>query len=93
MAEKKERPRKIVATQNTGPRLEDLRERFTRLAVERGVELVLLNPKDLPLRPVKPRQHQDLVAFGNSLQSVGQPAVEYQPRLWRSLDSLLGRVR
>jgi L-sorbose 1-phosphate reductase len=40
-------PRKIVATQNTGPRLEDLRERFTRLAAERGIELVLLNPKDL----------------------------------------------
>jgi threonine dehydrogenase-like Zn-dependent dehydrogenase len=42
-----ERPRKIVATQNTGPRLEDLRERFTRLAAERGVELALLNPKEL----------------------------------------------
>lgn len=41
------RPRKIVATQNTGPRLEDLRERFTHLAAERGVELVLLNPKEI----------------------------------------------
>jgi threonine dehydrogenase-like Zn-dependent dehydrogenase len=41
------RPRKIVATQNTGPRLEDLRERFTRLAAERGVELVLLNPREM----------------------------------------------
>jgi threonine dehydrogenase-like Zn-dependent dehydrogenase len=40
------RPRKIVATQNTGPRLDDLRERFTQLAVERGVELVLVNPKE-----------------------------------------------
>jgi hypothetical protein len=40
-------PRKIVATQNTGPRLEDLRERFTGLAAQRGVELTLLNPKEL----------------------------------------------
>src|SRR4029079_13145663 len=41
------RPRKIVATQNTGPRLEDLRTRCSGLAGERGTELVLLIPKEL----------------------------------------------
>jgi L-sorbose 1-phosphate reductase len=40
-------PRQIVATQNTGPRLEDLRQRFEPLARSRGVELTLLDPKAL----------------------------------------------
>jgi threonine dehydrogenase-like Zn-dependent dehydrogenase len=40
-------PRKIVATQNTGPRFEDLRERFAALAQQRGIELVLLNPREM----------------------------------------------
>lgn len=40
-------PRHIVATQNTGPRLEDLRQRFEPLARARGVELTLLDPKAL----------------------------------------------
>jgi threonine dehydrogenase-like Zn-dependent dehydrogenase len=38
-------PRTIVATQNTGPRLEDLRQRFEPLARSRGVDLMLLDPK------------------------------------------------
>ncbi len=40
-------PRHIVATQNTGPRLDDLRHRFEPLARARGVELTLLDPKVL----------------------------------------------
>src|SRR5207249_606212 len=40
-------PRQIVATQNTGPRLEDLRQRFEPLARSRGVNLTLLDPKAL----------------------------------------------
>src|SRR5205823_2736537 len=42
-----EPPREIVVTQNTGPRLDDLRERFEPLARSRGVSLVLLDPKAL----------------------------------------------
>lgn len=40
-------PRKIVATQNTGPRLEDLRQRFAHIARRRGIEFVLVNPKEM----------------------------------------------
>jgi threonine dehydrogenase-like Zn-dependent dehydrogenase len=40
-------PRKIVATQNTGPRHRDLLERFAEPARKRGVELTVLNPKEM----------------------------------------------
>jgi threonine dehydrogenase-like Zn-dependent dehydrogenase len=40
-------PREIVVTQNAGPRLVDLRERFEGLARSRGVSLTLLDPKSL----------------------------------------------
>lgn len=40
-------PAKILISQNGGPRLEDLRMRFSGLAKERGVELVLLDPREL----------------------------------------------
>jgi D-arabinose 1-dehydrogenase-like Zn-dependent alcohol dehydrogenase len=46
-------PRQIVATQNTGPRLEDLRQRFEPLARSRGVELTLLDPKALGPREME----------------------------------------
>lgn len=36
-------PAKIVVSQRGGPRLEDIRQRFTGLAAERGVEFVLLD--------------------------------------------------
>jgi threonine dehydrogenase-like Zn-dependent dehydrogenase len=40
-------PRRVVATQNGGPRLEDLRQRFEPLARSRGIQLSLLDPKAL----------------------------------------------
>jgi threonine dehydrogenase-like Zn-dependent dehydrogenase len=40
-------PAKIIVSQNGGPRLEDLRERFSGLAQERGVEFVLLDSRAL----------------------------------------------
>lgn len=40
-------PREIVVTQNTGPRLEDLRLRFEPLARQLGVELTLLDPRSM----------------------------------------------
>jgi threonine dehydrogenase-like Zn-dependent dehydrogenase len=40
-------PRKLIVTQNGGPRLEDLRERFSDPAAARGVELVLLDARAL----------------------------------------------
>ncbi|HEU4754621.1 MAG TPA: alcohol dehydrogenase catalytic domain-containing protein [Armatimonadota bacterium] len=40
-------PAKILVSQNGGPRLEDLRERFSGLAAERDVEFLLLDAKAL----------------------------------------------
>lgn len=40
-------PAKIIVSQNGGPRLEDLRQRFSALAQERGVEFVLLDSREL----------------------------------------------
>jgi L-sorbose 1-phosphate reductase len=40
-------PRRVVATQNSGPRLEDLRQRFESLARSRGISFTLLDPKTL----------------------------------------------
>jgi threonine dehydrogenase-like Zn-dependent dehydrogenase len=40
-------PAEVIATQNSGPRLEDLRRRFEPLARRRGVRLTLLDPKEL----------------------------------------------
>jgi threonine dehydrogenase-like Zn-dependent dehydrogenase len=40
-------PARIIVSQNGGPRLEDLRRRFTALAESRGVEFVLLDAKEL----------------------------------------------
>jgi len=40
-------PGTIFLSQNGGPRLEDLERRFSRLAAERGVKLVLLDPRVL----------------------------------------------
>lgn len=38
---------RTVATQNTGPRLEDLRRRFAAAAERRGAPLTLVNPKEM----------------------------------------------
>ncbi|MGV3724740.1 MAG: alcohol dehydrogenase catalytic domain-containing protein [Actinomycetota bacterium] len=40
-------PARIIVSQNGGPRLEDLRRRFSGLAESRGVEFVLLDAKEL----------------------------------------------
>jgi threonine dehydrogenase-like Zn-dependent dehydrogenase len=40
-------PAKIIVSQNGGPRLEDLRRRFSGLAESRSVEFVLLDAKEL----------------------------------------------
>lgn len=40
-------PARIIVSQNGGPRLEDLRRRFTGLAESRGVEFILLDAKEL----------------------------------------------
>jgi len=40
-------PARIIVSQNGGPRLEDLRRRFSALAESRGVEFVLLDAKEL----------------------------------------------
>ncbi len=40
-------PGRILITQNGGPRMEELRRRFGPLARERGVDLVLLDPREL----------------------------------------------
>jgi D-arabinose 1-dehydrogenase-like Zn-dependent alcohol dehydrogenase len=42
-----EPPREIVVTQNTGPRLDDLRQRFGLLARQRDVTLTILDPRSL----------------------------------------------
>lgn len=39
-------PARIIVTQNGGPRLEDLRRRFSGPAAQRGVDLVLLDAKE-----------------------------------------------
>lgn len=40
-------PVRIFVSQNGGPRLDDLRQRFSAPAAARGVELVLLDPREL----------------------------------------------
>ncbi len=40
-------PREMIVTQNTGPRLEDLRRRFDPLARQYGVTLTLIDPRSL----------------------------------------------
>jgi hypothetical protein len=80
-------PRKIVATQNTGPRLEDLRERFSGLARERGIGFTLLNPKELSDADLHARLRAETGGEGFSdivclVPSV--PALERAPELLAS---------
>jgi hypothetical protein len=42
-------------------------------------------------RPVEPGEDQDLVALLNAVQSVEEPRLEHEPRLWRAFVGLLGR--
>jgi L-sorbose 1-phosphate reductase len=70
-------PSRIVATQNTGARLEDLRQRFEPLARSRGVELTLLDPKamgpealDEALRAAAPGGFTDIACIVPNVEVV-----------------------
>jgi threonine dehydrogenase-like Zn-dependent dehydrogenase len=72
-------PRQIVATQNTGPRLEDLRQRFEPLATHRGVALILIDPKALAPEALAAALHSGLQAPApEELPPASQPLTEHR---------------
>jgi threonine dehydrogenase-like Zn-dependent dehydrogenase len=80
--------RRIIATQNTGPRLEDLRQRFGELAARRGTDFLLLNPKEMAREALQARLRQAAACNGGRFQDIVCLVPSVETLEWAS--SLLG---